>query len=625
MGRVASEPPGPFFVSTRDLVGNGAIPRVEADPMSLLGAVIETLSLGPSEWLFDKNPLFEPWESPLFKKDVWEPLMKGLRITLTLGGAFLLLYEMRARRMGEYIPEKTKRTVAYLMTFLGFCVYFDFGNPNVRYEEYYHRHEFYHYYLGSKYFKEVGYKRLYECTAVAEIELGRGAQVRKREIRDLRVNLIKPMEKTEVVTDPQHCKQHFAADRWEAFKKDVDWFQKSAAGSYWENMMKDHGYNPPPVWTMAGKFFGSFAPAGDHFFKVLAGIDVLFHVGIVLLFGWAFGWRAMAIATVFWGCNAPANFYWTGGAFLRQDWIFFVIAALCFCKKQKFLWAGYFLMWSALLRIFPAILFFGWALIIAIQFVMNVRRASRDKQPFSITRLIPKSHWKLMGGAVLALATLVPLSIAVSGKDSYQLFWQHTIETHRNTPLTNQMGLETMLVHTWDGRMRFTRDDNFDDPFQPWKQGRIDRFEARQPIFKAIVLFIALWTAWALRRTKLLWIGIPLSIPMVMCLTNLTCYYYSFFMTGAALVTVRKELGPAFLATSGASTILLNAPKGYYWVDDRYTAQSYLFAMLALCILFVYSRPFSIARLKAWWNFQPEPKPKRRLGEPSGRPEAVST
>ena len=38
-------------------------------------------------------------------------------------------------------------------------------------------------------------------------------------------------------------------------------------------------------------------------------------------FRWAFGWRVMAVATVFWGCNAPANFYWTGGAFLRQDWI----------------------------------------------------------------------------------------------------------------------------------------------------------------------------------------------------------------------------------------------------------------------------------------------------------------
>ena len=60
--------------------------------------------------------------------------------------------------------------------------------------------------------------------------------------------------------------------------------------------------------------------------------------------------------------------------------------------------------------------------------------------------------------------------------------------------------------------------------------------------------------------------------------------------------------------TSGVSQILLYAPNGYYWVDDRYTAQSYLFFALALLVLFVYSRPFSIARLKAWWNSEPEPK-----------------
>ena len=66
-----------------------------------------------------------------------------------------------------------------------------------------------------------------------------------------------------MVTDPSQCKKHFSAAKWEAFKKDVDWFWSTARGSYWENMMKDHGYNPPPVWTMTGKFFASFGVAGD--------------------------------------------------------------------------------------------------------------------------------------------------------------------------------------------------------------------------------------------------------------------------------------------------------------------------------------------------------------------------
>ena len=86
------------------------------------------------------------------------------------------------------------------MTALAFVVYFDFFNPNIRYSEYYHRHEFYHYYLGSKYSKEVGYDRLYECTTDRR-DRARTRRItsRKREIRDLRVNLIKPIEATYIV------------------------------------------------------------------------------------------------------------------------------------------------------------------------------------------------------------------------------------------------------------------------------------------------------------------------------------------------------------------------------------------------------------------------------------------
>src|SRR5689334_3866797 len=98
-------------------------------------------------------------------------LMNGLRIGLTIGGALLLIYEVRSRRLGERIPERTRKNVAIVMACLSFGAYFYFFNPNVRYPEYYHRHEFFHYYLGSKYSKELSYTRLYECAAVAEVEL----------------------------------------------------------------------------------------------------------------------------------------------------------------------------------------------------------------------------------------------------------------------------------------------------------------------------------------------------------------------------------------------------------------------------------------------------------------------
>ena len=141
------------------------------------------------------------------------------------------------------------------------------------------------------------------------------------------------------------------------------------------------------------------------------------------------------------------------------------------------------------------------------------------------------------------------------------------------------MGLETMLSHGWDGRMRFTRDDNLDDPFQPWKEGRVERFNRLKPVFAVVIVAVGLWTLWALRRTKLLWVALPLGLPLTVCLTNLTCYYYSMFILGAALVRVRPPLGPVYVAASGASQILLlGAPVAFYFIDDRYTAsRGYIF------------------------------------------------
>ncbi len=531
------------------------------------------------------------WDSAIFSRESWESLMNGLRILLTMGGALLLILEARALKMKEAPSEKVRRRIAIVMTALAFLAYFDFFNPNTRYSQYYHRHEFYHYYLGSKFNRELEYTNLYECTAIAEIELGRGAQVANRDIRDLRVNLIKPVRDTYVLSDPGQCKKRFTPARWAAFKKDVNWFYHSSAGSYWENMQKDHGYNPPPVWTMEGKLFGSFGDASDTFFKELASLDIILHVGIVLLIGWAFGWRVMAIATVFWGCNAPANFYWTGGAFLRQDWLFFLVASVCFARKGKLGLSGAALTWSSLLRVFPMILFVGPLSIIAFQLLRK--------------RYLTREYKRFLAGAVVAGGLLVPTSVIVCGPQSWPDFFRH-IMTHKNTPLTNQMGLETMIVHNWKGRMRFTRDDNLDDPFQKWKEGREHRIHQHRVLFLGIVGLVFLWTLWALRRTKLIWVAMPLGLPMVASLTNLTCYYYSMFMIAAALALIRPQLGPVILAVSGASQILLIK---YYWVDDKFTAQAWLFYAFGLLLLYAYSRPFSMARLKAWWRGEPEPKP----------------
>ena len=164
--------------------------------------------------------------------------------------------------------------------------------------------------------------------------------------------------------------------------------------------------------------------------------------------------------------------------------------------------------------------------------------------------------------------------------------------------------------------MRFTRNDNLDDAFETWKEGRNERKAKLKWAQYSILAAVWLWIAWALRRSQLVWLAPALSLPLVMCLTDLTCYYYCMYIIAGVLAAARRSIGVGLLATAASSVILLGRDIGYadvslsgfFYVDDNFTAQSYLFFLFSLLALWAYSRPFSRARVEALWNRQPEPR-----------------
>lgn len=537
-------------------------------------------ALGPFDWLFD-NFLFRPWPGRIFARSTWQGVTNSLSIGLSLSVSALVLLEQRARRLGAGPPERQRRRIGIAITVVAFLLYFDFFVPNTRYENYYHRHELYHYYLGSKYSAELGYKRLYACTAVAEVELGFGERLRSKKIRDLAGdNLLDRMTETYVFKDPDRCRRHFTPRRWSFFKSDVAWFERSARGDYWDKMKEDHGYNPPPVWTMTGKLFSELAPPSDAFFKLLASLDIMLQLGALLMLNWAFGWRVMTMAAVFFGCNLPANVHWTWGAFLRQDWYFLFMAAICLARKRRFALSGAALAWSSLLRIFPIVAFTGVGLIAGFHWWRH--------------RTVHRDHLRFALGAMAAGSVLIGASIAVTGIDAYPEFISH-IRAHRSTPLTNNMGLEMIVAHDFRGRMVFARDVRLTDDMSPWMSHYAERVEAMRPVLIAVSLGILAWMAWALRQIKRLWAGIILSIPLLMSVLCLTCYYYAFFFAVPALTALVPALAPAYLALAAGSQVLTQ----FYWIDDRYTAESYLYFLFGLCMLYAVSRPFRLGRSKA--------------------------
>ena len=83
------------------------------------------------------------------------------------------------------------RRVTILFGVLGVVGYIsadDLGATN-----FVHRWELFHYYLGSKYPKELGYKRIYLCAAIAQSEMSPAMreEVVARRIRDLETDVIR--------------------------------------------------------------------------------------------------------------------------------------------------------------------------------------------------------------------------------------------------------------------------------------------------------------------------------------------------------------------------------------------------------------------------------------------------
>jgi hypothetical protein len=233
----------------------------------------------------------------------------------------------------------------------GLC-YINFGS--FHFGNFTHDWEWTHYYIGSKYFKQLSYDRLYECIAIADSEesshLRRRVEMRK--LTNLRTNALEPSKS--LLEHPEACKQNFTPQRWQEFKNDVRFFRNRQNAKRWDDLQTDHGYNGTPVWNVAGTLLANTGPASTGQLYALAMLDPLYLMGTIAVIWWAFGWRVLSVALLVFATNFPSRFYWTGGSYLRWDWLFYLTAGVCCLRKDRPMLGGAALAYSTLLRVFPA-------------------------------------------------------------------------------------------------------------------------------------------------------------------------------------------------------------------------------------------------------------------------------
>jgi hypothetical protein len=470
----------------------------------------------------------------------WETVLSAKLGVAALGVA-LLLAEILLRRAGR--PQALKRCRDALLAATAFAALPGWWNlsspidlpwPSLRAV---HLSDAFHYYMGPKYFRELGYEHLYECCAAAEVELGRAREVVRRTYRDLASNTF--VDGRTVLERSLACKRRFEPGRWQVFVHDVAWFRSRMPG--WQTTMQDWGYNATPAWNVLGAWLAGTDPVTKEQLALLTVLDVPLLIAMWGLVAWAFGWRPMCVALIFWGTNIMAGGDWTSGSILRQEWLLASVAGICLLRRQRPVAAGAAIAYAASLTIFPGFMALGIG-IKALTGWLAERRLSFTPE-----------HRGLLVGAGLAIAVVLPLSALEGGGARV---WLDFVENTRAdmAPSPNNVGLPMLLGYDGDNLLYQPGPENRARSVEEWSEARTRTLEGRTPLLWAILAaYGALFVG---TRREPDWVVAILGLGFAGLALQLSCYYHAVLLLFGLLWPRHGGMGLALCGVSLASHLI---------------------------------------------------------------------
>jgi len=290
--------------------------------------------------------------------------------------------------------------------------YFKDDLKNEQYVKSYEVPAVFHYYLGAKYFSEVGYFNLQTCALEADGE-GAGYWYRITEARDMETYRIVPRSSL-----PPCPRTNFTPERWSEFRRDVEYFASLAPAYPFASALNDKGFNPPPSWVAVAKPLAQALPISNS--RVA---DIVFNLDVLAVFaGVSIIWRKRsgiaalltAALTIFYF----GNFGRIGGNFLQYFWFPLLVVAIILWAKGRPGLSGAVLGVAVGLQIFP--LFFGLPIVVRgiIEFLRH--RKESDWLP----------HFRFSGALIaVILAGFLSGSLAGQGVGGWGE-WQKKISIH---------------------------------------------------------------------------------------------------------------------------------------------------------------------------------------------------
>ena len=366
-------------------------------------------------------------------------------VAIALVGLYYLLWGERLSGLLEPKLTRIGRRVALVLlaavALLSVGVYNNFFN--FHYGGYVNAYEFFHYYMGSKYSKELGYFNIYGAALLADVETGRAYWPDDDEINDLSTHRFRSVD---VVFDDQpRYRSPFSAERWREWVADVAFFKESLGSAAWSRALRDKGYNATPVWTMVvGGGLSSRIPTDSEAgMMFLALLDALLLGAAVAGVVWAFGWWPGLLMVVLLASSYLMAHVHMKGAFLRTDFVVCLVLAVCMLKKGRFAVAGALVGYSTLSRVFPAVFLFGPAALLVWELVPAARAgAMRDVWK----RLVSSRHLRFFGGFAAAVAILATASIVYAGGAAIWSDFARKMSLHRGHYHMWNVGLPSVVI-----------------------------------------------------------------------------------------------------------------------------------------------------------------------------------
>jgi hypothetical protein len=119
------------------------------------------------------------------------------------------------------------------------------------------------------------------------------------------------------------------------------------------------------------------------------------------------------------------------------------------------------------------------------------------------------------------------------------------------------------------------RDSRLTDPWQKWKEARVESFREARPLYAVILAAFLVLVGLATRHAEP-WMAACFGVALIPFGVELTSYYYAFILGVALLSEKREVVGPLLLALTAFTQFVAWAPVPPMsrWLDAQYTLMS---------------------------------------------------